>query len=129
MSAPTSAYEPLFTSWSRSLRARNRSDRTITSYLESGRQFVTFLESEGRSTDPRNATRADVEDFVVKLLDTRSANTARIRFASLPAVLQVGHRRGRGRRRPHGRDGATDVADPARPGVHRHRVEGAARDV
>lgn len=83
IATPDSAYEPLFTSWARSLRARNRSDRTVTSYLESGRQFVAFLESEGRSTDPADATRADVEDFVVRLLDTRSANTARIRFASL----------------------------------------------
>jgi site-specific recombinase XerD len=70
-------------SWERHLRAAGRSPRTIDSYLESLRNYVAWAAESGRSTNPLDLTKADVESWVVWLLDTRSAATARLRLASL----------------------------------------------
>ena len=74
-----SSLEWLARDWERSLRARNRSPRTIQSYLESVRQLI---EHAGAS-DLADLDRAAVEDFLVHLSETRSASTAAVRYRSL----------------------------------------------
>ena len=84
----TTAAEQLARSWERHLRAAGRSPRTIDSYLETLRNYVAWAADTGRSTDPLDLTRADVETWVVWLLDTRSAATARLRLASLKQLTR-----------------------------------------
>lgn len=67
-------------SWERHLRALGRSERTIETYLESADQFDDWIPS---GTDLADVTTADVESWIVHLIDTRSAPTARIRFVAV----------------------------------------------
>jgi site-specific recombinase XerD len=67
------------TSWKRSLRARNRSARTIQSYVETVEQFAAWAEID----DPTTVTRADIDAWIGHLLDTSSPATAALRFRSL----------------------------------------------
>lgn len=78
-----SIFDGLARSWERSLRAAGRSPRTVDSYLESLRIFAGWRESAGHTGDLDTIDRAQCEDFIVHLLDTRSAATARVRFASM----------------------------------------------
>src|SRR5215213_8455503 len=72
---------PLLRSFERHLRALNRSDNTIESYLEGARQAERFLTTRGRTlTDAR---RADLEAFLADLLARRSASTAATRHKVL----------------------------------------------
>jgi site-specific recombinase XerD len=72
---------PLLRSFERHLRALNRSDNTIESYLEGARQAERFLTTRGRTlTDAR---RADLEAFLPDLLARRSASTAATRHKVL----------------------------------------------
>jgi site-specific recombinase XerD len=71
--------EQFLTSWRRSLRSRNRSERTIESYLETVRQFVSWA----GLTDPIEATPHMIGDWLSELLETRSPATAALRYRSL----------------------------------------------
>jgi site-specific recombinase XerD len=75
------ALSPLLRSFERHLRAENRSERTIASYLQSARQAETFL--AGRGTSLTAASRADLEAFLGDLLDRRTAATAATRYKVL----------------------------------------------
>lgn len=70
----------LLPSWERHLRALGRSERTVETYMESADQFVDFLPS---GTDLADVTTADIETWVVDLIGSRSAATARIRFVAV----------------------------------------------
>src|SRR6188768_2275280 len=63
----------LLRSFERYLRATNRSERTVGNYLESLHQVEAFLHPRG--VQLRDATRADLEDFLADLLANRSAAT------------------------------------------------------
>lgn len=80
---PASEFDALGRSWERSLRAAGRSPRTVESYLESLRIFEQWRTDAGHRGDLATIDRAQVEEFIVHLLATRSAATARVRFASL----------------------------------------------
>jgi site-specific recombinase XerD len=56
------------------MRAENRSDRTIATYLHGLRQAETFLNARGTTVEA--ATRADLEAFMADLLARRTASTA-----------------------------------------------------
>jgi site-specific recombinase XerD len=72
---------PLLRSFERHLRALNRSDNTIASYMDGARQAEAFLAARGRTlTDAR---RADLEAFLADLLSRRSASTAATRHKVL----------------------------------------------
>jgi site-specific recombinase XerD len=72
---------PLLRSFERHLRALNRSDNTISSYLDGARQAEAFLAARGRTfTDAR---RADLEAFLADLLTRRSASTVATRHKVL----------------------------------------------
>jgi site-specific recombinase XerD len=72
---------PLLRSFERHLRALNRSDNTIESYLEGARQAERFLTTRGRIlTDAR---RGGLEAFLADLLARRSASTGATRHKVL----------------------------------------------
>src|SRR6266508_2232451 len=66
--------DPLLRSFERYLRAANRSERTVGNYLESLHQAEAFLRPRGVRL--REATRADLEDFLADLLARRAAAAA-----------------------------------------------------
>lgn len=70
-------------SWRRSLHAGRLSERTITLYLGSLRRFDDHLTERGHSRRVGDIARADVEDFIGHLLDTRTASTAATRYRGL----------------------------------------------
>jgi site-specific recombinase XerD len=70
-------------SFERHMRAENRSDRTIATYLHGLRQAETFLRARGTTVEA--ATRADLEAFMADLLARRTASTA----ATYYKVLKV----------------------------------------
>jgi site-specific recombinase XerD len=65
---------PLVRSFEQHMRAENRSDRTIATYLHGLRQAETFLTARGTMVEA--ATRADLEAFMADLLACRTASTA-----------------------------------------------------
>ena len=54
----------LLSSFPRSLRARNLSERTVDTYTESLRQFAGFLVNQGMPTQLENVSREHVESFI-----------------------------------------------------------------
>src|SRR3954470_11252159 len=69
----------LLRSFARSLRARNRSPRTVQAYLESAQLLVEY--SAGRDLD--SLTRGDIEDFLGDQLSRHRATTAAGRYRNL----------------------------------------------
>ena len=76
----------LLRSFERYLRATNRSERTVGNYLESLHQVEAFLRPRGVRL--RDATRADLEDFLADLLARRSAATAATRYKVLRVLYR-----------------------------------------
>src|SRR5215203_3816173 len=76
----------LLRSFERYLRATNRSERTVGNYLENLHQVETFLRLGGVRL--RDATRADLEDFLADLLARRSAATAATRYKVLRVLYR-----------------------------------------
>lgn len=74
---------PLVPSFERSLKARRRSPKTIRAYTEAARLFAAHQDGAGRSLDPREVTRGDVEDFIATQLEEWSPSTAATRYRCL----------------------------------------------
>jgi site-specific recombinase XerD len=68
------AESPLIRSFERHLRAENRSERTIATYLVGLRQADAFLRARGTTIEAAN--RADLEAFLAELLTRRAPSTA-----------------------------------------------------
>src|SRR5688500_15240864 len=66
-----------------SLRARNRSPKTIKAYTDSARLLATFLTERGMPTAPTAVAREHVEAFISDQLDRHSASTAATRYRCL----------------------------------------------
>ncbi|QBI21027.1 integrase [Egibacter rhizosphaerae] len=79
MSARASALTSLLSSWELSLRAANRSERTIEAYRLAVRQLAEYLDDP----DATEVGRADIEAFLAHVLSNRSPATARQRYLSL----------------------------------------------
>lgn len=77
----------LLPSWVRSLRSANLSPRTIQVYEESARRFTDYLAALGRSIDPSDLRKEDVEDWMAHLLETRKPATANVRYRSLQRFM------------------------------------------
>ena len=73
----------LIGSFTRSLRAANRSERTVQGYTEAVRLFGKFLESQGMPTLPENIIREHVECFIQDQIERWKSATAANRFRSL----------------------------------------------
>jgi site-specific recombinase XerD len=80
------ALSPLLRSFERHLRAENRSEHTIASYLESLRQAEAFLASRGGSL--LDARREDLEAFLEDLLRRRAAETVATRYRRLRVLYR-----------------------------------------
>ncbi len=70
----------LIPSFERSLRARNRSPRTIRSYVESARLLVGFLAEQGMPTTVDGVRREHVEAFIEDQLARWTPSTAASRY-------------------------------------------------
>jgi site-specific recombinase XerD len=77
--ASDSPNDLLLRSFARSLRARNRSPKTITSYLEA----VRLLSEQAQGRDLIALRRSDIESFVAAQLDHHRPTTAAVRFRSI----------------------------------------------
>ena len=75
--------EFLLSSFTRSLRARNLSERTVDTYTESLRQFADFLIRQGMPTQLDNVSREHVESFIEDLLGKWKPATANNRYRGL----------------------------------------------
>ncbi len=105
----------LIDSWRRSLKAANKTDKTIATYMEAARQLLAFLAESGMPTLVLNIRREHVEAFVGRLVDTRSACDGQQPLPSPCGPLQVA---GGGWRDPRLAYGADEAADRARgPGA------------
>jgi hypothetical protein len=83
----TPDYRPsLVRSFERHLRAENRSEHTIASYLESLRQAEAFLAGRGRSL--ADARREDLEAFLGELLQRRAPETVATRYRRLRVLYR-----------------------------------------
>jgi site-specific recombinase XerD len=80
--------EDLLQSWVRSLRAANRSERTIVSYLLAADQFIAYVRGSGRETLVDEMTTDDVRGFLGSLRGTRAPATVRQRYASLAQLFK-----------------------------------------
>jgi site-specific recombinase XerD len=68
--------------WERSLRAANRSAKTVQVYLESVRQLERFLEASSLPTAPAALHREHIEAWIGDLLSRCKPATASVRFRS-----------------------------------------------
>lgn len=73
----------LLPSWVRSLRAENKSPRTIDSYELAATQLLDYLTEHGHSTVAREVDRPAIQDFLIHVQATRASATAKQRYASL----------------------------------------------
>src|SRR5215207_3068561 len=80
------ALSPLLRSFERHLRAENRSEHTIASYLDSLRQAEAFLASRGRSL--LDARREGLEAFRGDLLRRWAAETVATRYRRLRVLYR-----------------------------------------
>jgi hypothetical protein len=133
------ARSPLARSFERHMRAQNRSERTIVTYLQGLRQAETFLrERPDRAlcTDERElatlrpttleaATRADLEAFISDVLARRAPSTAatyhkvlKVLYAWLVEEQEI-------EADPDGADEATDCTRQAGPDRARRRAQAA----
>jgi site-specific recombinase XerD len=78
-----SELEEAIDDFGRSLRARNRSAKTIRSYLEAARLLAAWQADHGRPTDPEAIERADVEAFITDQLERWTPSTAATRYRCL----------------------------------------------
>ena len=79
MDLGTDSLQWLLRDWERSLRARNRSPRTIQSYRESVEQLIKHAHAE----ELADLTRPAIEEFLIQLSETRAPATVGVRYRSL----------------------------------------------
>jgi integrase/recombinase XerC len=70
-------------SWRRSLKARNLSDKTVSTYLASAEDFGSYLARTGGPCNLAEIAREHIESYIGELLSKRSASTASVRYRSL----------------------------------------------
>src|SRR5215212_3724311 len=80
----SSGNDLLLRSFARSLRARNRSPKTISGYLEAAR----LLAARVGDRDFIELTRADIQDFIAEQLMHHRPTTAAVRFRSLQQLYR-----------------------------------------
>ena len=85
---PAGELRRLVRSWIRSLRSRNRSERTITSYAEAVKMLDRFLSEQGMPRSVENITREHLEEFLNDQTERNSAATALTRYHALRAFFR-----------------------------------------
>jgi site-specific recombinase XerD len=81
-------YEVLLPSWARSLRAANRSPKTIRSYIDSARLFECFLRDAFGVTLVAGTNRDHIESFIEDQLARWKPATAAVRYRSLQQLFK-----------------------------------------
>ncbi len=76
------------TSWLIDLRSRNIAPRTRETYTLAVTQLIDWLKQSDHSLDITEVTTADIRLFIGHMLDTRSAATAKQRYASLSVLFK-----------------------------------------
>jgi len=79
----TSDVDELIASWTRSLRSRNRSPKTIRGYREAAELFLGFLAARGCPVRLDEITREHVESFIEDQLARWRPTTALTRYQAL----------------------------------------------
>jgi site-specific recombinase XerD len=79
----SSVVSQLIRVWERSLRARNRSPKTIRSYLDTARLFSDYLTRNDLPTDITEVTASHIEEFIDDQLQRWRPATAALRYRSL----------------------------------------------
>lgn len=79
------AIRALIDSWVITMEAENKAAKTVTGYTESMKLFCRWLEQPDtdRPVDPERITAEVCRNWLVELIDTRSASTARTRWNGL----------------------------------------------
>ena len=83
LSTATAGLNELRGSWIRSLKAGNKSPRTIESYLHALDGFTRWCVDNGRPVDPTVQRRRDVEEYIAWILDRWTPGTAGVRYRGL----------------------------------------------
>lgn len=86
--APASDLPELAQSFRRTLRARNRSPRTVEGYLGGVEAFLVFLRREAMPTFAAQIRRAHVESFVGEQAERYRPNTAAARYRALQQLFR-----------------------------------------
>lgn len=81
-------YPILARSFERSLRAENKSARTIQAYGEAVRLFGEYLSHQGMATNVADIRREHVESFIADLLAKWKPTTAHTRYRSLHSFFK-----------------------------------------
>ncbi len=79
----TEPFDGLIDSFQRSLRARNRSPKTIRSYVDTAHRFAAFGAEHGFPSDLTDIRRRHVEEFIMDQLERWSSSTAASRYRCL----------------------------------------------
>jgi site-specific recombinase XerD len=74
---------PLLVDWTRHLRARNLSPKTVISYTQTGQAFAGWLAEQGMPTDVGAIAREHVEAWLVHLHRERAAATVARHYRNL----------------------------------------------
>jgi site-specific recombinase XerD len=77
----------LIPSFQRSLRAANKSPKTVATYSEAADQLLAFLKQSGMPTEASKITREHVEAFIERLVETKAPATANNRYRALTALF------------------------------------------
>ena len=81
---PPAILGSLYSSWLRSMRARNLASTTIKTYATGAQQFLDWLaEHAPEITEPAHVRRADCEAFLVATMERTSASTAKTRHTGM----------------------------------------------
>lgn len=78
--SPLSDLSVLMPSWERSLRAQNKSPRTIVAYLEGASLLAAYLRAQGMPTNVAHLRREHVEAFITDQLERWRPSTACSRY-------------------------------------------------
>lgn len=87
MSPSVSDLAALVPPWIRSLKAENKSPKTIETYSEAARLFVAFLDREHLPTEASQIGRQHVEAFIADLLERFKPATAANRYRALSRLF------------------------------------------
>ena len=78
----------LLPSWGRSLRAENKSPRTVVAYTTGARQLLDFLRATGMPTEASAIRREHIEAFIEDVLSRHRASTAATRYRDLQQLFR-----------------------------------------